>query len=84
MRLFLRVPASSLSALAADPNVVYIPPDRILTGKLDNSAAAINASVVWRVGDNGSGIGVAVLDSGINADVNFGGGLVWSRLPFGV
>jgi len=69
-------PASSLQALAADPNVLYISPDRPLTAKLDNSTAAVNASAVWRAGYNGSGIGVAVLDSGINPDVNFGGALL--------
>jgi serine protease AprX len=51
-------------------------PDRSLTAKLDNTAAAVNASVVWKAGYNGSGIGVAVLDSGINSDVNLGGGLL--------
>lgn len=72
----LMAPASSLQALAADPNVLYISPDRPLTAKLDNSTAAVNASAVWRAGYNGSGIGVAVLDSGINPDVNFGGALL--------
>jgi serine protease AprX len=72
----LTVPVSSLSALASDPNVLYVSLDRPVTGKLDNSAAAINASTAWRAGYNGSGIGVAVLDSGMNSDVNLGGGLL--------
>jgi serine protease AprX len=72
----LTLPVSSLSTLAADPNVLYISPDRTLTAKLDNTAAAVNASAVWKAGYNGSGIGVAVLDSGINSDVNLGGGLL--------
>src|SRR5882757_830910 len=72
----LTVPASSLSALAADPNVLYVSLDRPVTSKLDNTAAAISASAVWKAGYNGSGIGVAVLDSGINSDVNLGGALL--------
>ena len=38
------VPASALDSLADDPDVRYISPDRPLSGKLDNSAAAVNAS----------------------------------------
>jgi hypothetical protein len=60
------VPASSLTSMANDPNVTYISPDRPLTGQLDYSAAAVNASTAWHANLTGSGVGVAVIDSGIN------------------
>ncbi len=59
------VPVESLDALADDPDVVYISPDRPLSGSLDNTAAAVNAKAAWQAGWDGTGIGVAVIDSGI-------------------
>src|SRR2546427_12967548 len=59
------VPVESLDALADDPDVVYISPDRRLNGALDNTAAAVNAKAAWQAGWGGTGIGVAVPDSGI-------------------
>src|SRR5258708_26451292 len=58
-------PVESLDALADDADVVYIPPDRRLSGALDQTAAAVNANVAWQAGWDGTGIGVAVIDSGI-------------------
>src|SRR6266702_2188023 len=37
------VPVEALDALADDPDVAYISPDRRLSGSLDNTAAAVNA-----------------------------------------
>jgi len=65
------LPASALAELAADPDVAYIAPDRPLysTGNglpvLDYHTDTVNASVAWAQGLNGTGIGVAVIDSGI-------------------
>src|SRR5258708_621623 len=59
------VPVESLDALADDPDVAYISPDRRLNGSLDNTAAAVNANAAWQSGWDGTGIGVAVVDSGI-------------------
>src|SRR5258708_576916 len=61
------VPVDSLDALADDPDVVYISPDRRLSGALDQTAAAVNANAAWQAGWDGTGIGVAVIDSGITA-----------------
>src|SRR6266581_3318814 len=61
------VPVDSLDALADDPDVVYISPDRRLSGALDQTAAAVNAKAAWQAGWDGTGIGVAVIDSGITA-----------------
>jgi len=67
------VPASALTDLAADPDVAYISPDRPLYGTNNGSPTAVldyhtdtvNAAVAWAQGLNGTGIGVAVIDSGI-------------------
>jgi subtilisin family serine protease len=64
------LPVSAVLNLQNDPDVVYITPDRVLQGKLDNSTAAVNAPAAWNAGYNGAGVGVAVLDSGINANPN--------------
>src|SRR5437016_13330459 len=60
------LPAQALKHLAADPDVVYISPDRPVKSLLSNAAPAINAPYAWGLGYDGSGIGVAVVDSGIS------------------
>src|SRR5712692_8530312 len=44
------VPVESLDALADDPDVAYISPDRPLKDLLDNTAAAVNAKAAWQAG----------------------------------
>src|SRR5437588_1002158 len=46
-------------------NIVFMTPDRVVAASLDYSAAAVNASVAQQYGLDGSGIGVAIIDSGI-------------------
>ncbi len=61
------VPVESLDALADDPDVVYISPDRPVEGSLDYVTAAVNAPIAWNIyGLDGSGIGIAIIDSGIH------------------
>src|SRR5712691_4335183 len=60
------VPAESLDALADDPDVAYISPDRPLHGALDTTVATVNGGYAQTLGLNGAGIGVAVIDSGIS------------------
>src|SRR6266700_8415531 len=51
------VPAESLDALADDPDVVYISPDRDVSGSLDYVTTAVGANVAWNVyGLDGTGI----------------------------
>jgi serine protease AprX len=67
------ISARELARLAADPAVVYISPDRPLrragTGSptvvLDYHTDTVNAPAAWAQGLDGTGIGVAVIDSGI-------------------
>jgi len=66
------VPVKSLPALADDPDVAYISPNRPLSGTststLDYTPESVNAQVAWQqVGLDGTGVGVAVIDSGITA-----------------
>ena len=64
------VPVASLSSLAGDPDVAYISPNRPLSGTstLDYGAETVNAPVAWQQwGLDGTGIGVAVIDSGVTA-----------------
>lgn len=69
------VPASALERLANDPEVVYISPDRKVGGMLDLTADAVNAAAGWLANLDGSGIGIAVIDSGISnhQDLKSGG-----------
>ena len=65
--------ASKLAELANDPEVAHISVDHSLRGTakapagamLDYYDAAVNARFGWQMGLDGSGIGVAVIDSGI-------------------
>ncbi len=66
------VPAESLDALADDPDVTYISPDRDVSGSLDYVTSAVGAPTAWNIyGLDGSGIGVAVIDSGIHKSSDF-------------
>jgi len=60
------VPVESLDALADDPDVAYISPDRPVRGALDTTVATVNGGYARTLGLNGAGIGVAVIDSGIS------------------
>ncbi|HKU27218.1 MAG TPA: S8 family peptidase, partial [Candidatus Sulfotelmatobacter sp.] len=63
------IPANRLQELANDPEVSYISLDRKLsrmnsTVSFNVPSPAVNASYAWNSGVIGSGIGVAVVDSG--------------------
>jgi serine protease AprX len=59
------ISASALQDLASEPSVTHISEDHPVHALLDNSAAAVNASAAWKQGLDGTGIGIAVIDSGI-------------------
>ncbi|MBV8904779.1 MAG: hypothetical protein JOZ22_14190, partial [Acidobacteriia bacterium] len=61
------MPASALGDLAKDPAVVHISQDHKIFAKNDYTTAATNANIAWQqFGVDGTGIGVAVIDSGIS------------------
>ena len=59
------IPAKALKGLANHPHVLYVTPDRELHSTLDYANAAIGAQVAFSFGWTGTGVGVAVIDSGI-------------------
>jgi subtilisin family serine protease len=64
--LVCTLPASAIRTLSNDSNVVYITPDRAVAARLDYTAAAVNAATAWKSNLTGLGIGVAIIDSGID------------------
>ncbi|HLW77344.1 MAG TPA: S8 family peptidase, partial [Bryobacteraceae bacterium] len=61
------VQAGNLLAISNQSNVSYISLDRSVLGTLDYTTAAVNAPYAWNEGLNGSGVGIAIIDSGIYA-----------------
>jgi serine protease AprX len=78
-----QIPSVALATLDQDSQVAFVSLDRQVSHKLAYTAAAINAASVWKSGYNGSGIGIAIVDSGVNVDPNLGVGphsnIVYSR-----
>lgn len=60
------VPASALTDLANDPEVLYVSPNRPVQGLLDYAEPTTNALTAFNFGFDGSGVGVAVIDSGVS------------------
>src|SRR3984893_10601400 len=71
--------------LSNQSNVVYISLDRPLTPTLSNAAPAVNAFAAWQSGYTGTGIGVALVDSGVSSHPDLNGGfrggsrVVWNQ-----
>src|SRR5262249_51600138 len=59
------IPAVALTGLSKDPNVVYISPDRAVTAMLDIANPTADAQLGITQGWDGTGVGVAIIDSGI-------------------
>ena len=62
----LTIPVSALPALEADSDVVSVSIDHPVKGLDDITDVATGVPTAWSDGYTGSGIGVAVIDSGIN------------------
>jgi serine protease AprX len=64
------VPTGSLEALENDPDVAYVSPDREVYGTLDYVTSAVGAPTAWFTYSLfGTGVGVAVIDSGIHSNM---------------
>jgi serine protease AprX len=62
----LTIPVSALPALEADPEVVSLSFDHPMKELDDTTDVVTGMPSAWSAGLNGAGIGVAVIDSGIN------------------
>jgi serine protease AprX len=60
-----RISAAKLADLANDPDVEYISPDHAVHGTLQFAEPAINANIAFQHNYDGTGIGIAIIDSGI-------------------
>ncbi len=60
------IPVSALPALEADPQIASVTIDHPMQLMDDTTDAAIGAASAWNAGFTGAGVGVAVIDSGIN------------------
>jgi serine protease AprX len=63
--MLVSLPANEADRLSDEPTVKFISPDRKVHAHLTNTAPAINAPYAWSLGLDGTGISVAVIDSGI-------------------
>src|SRR4051812_40752415 len=64
----VEVPNARIEAIAANPDVEHISVDRAVVGSMDRTNATVGADVVrQQLGFDGSGVGIAVIDSGVNA-----------------
>jgi len=75
----MRVPVSMLANLAKDPNVAYITPDRPVSmtwGNEDYSTAVEADVAAAQFAQDGTGVGVAIIDSGVadHGDLRDGSG----------
>jgi serine protease AprX len=68
--------AGDVLALSNQSNVSYISLDRPVIATLDYTADAVNAPYAWNSGLDGTGVGIAVIDSGIypHPDLNSASG----------
>jgi len=57
--------AGTLDSLSDDPNVIYISADRQVNAQFDYAEQAINAPYAWQLGLDGTGVGIALVDSGV-------------------
>lgn len=79
----MTIPAGAIASLANGDNVVYVSPDRPVHALLDLTAAAVNAAAEKAYDLDGTGIGVAVIDSGISAHPDLGKRVVYSTSVLG-
>lgn len=63
----LKVPAWAIPIISGFPSVAYVSPVRPVQKTLDITDATVAATIAWNYGWNGSGVGVAIIDSGIYA-----------------
>ena len=64
------LPNGALMALANHPRIVQVSDDRLISGAMERTGATVGATTVRQyLGYDGTGVGVAIIDSGIAAAV---------------
>src|SRR5437764_5697100 len=64
--LLVSVAPSRLAELSNEPDVAYVSPDRPISKQMNNAAVGVLANYAWSLGYDGTGIAVAVIDSGVH------------------
>src|SRR5262252_317945 len=64
--LLVTLPASRVTELSNDPGVVYVSPDQPISKQMNNAAVGVLANYAWNLGLDGTGVAVAVIDSGVH------------------
>lgn len=59
------IPAHSVVELSQDPEVAYISPNRSVRAMLDYANPTVNANIARQYGWDGKGVGIALIDSGL-------------------
>ncbi len=62
---------NALQGLANNPRIRYVSPDRALNADLEYAQPTVNANLAYSNGWDGSNVGVAVIDSGVNDHPDF-------------
>ena len=65
------MPAEALAGLARNPSIKYVSPDRAVQPTMDYAVPAVGADLALDYGWDGTGIGVAIIDSGIRNLIGF-------------
>ncbi len=78
------VQGANLSNVAAHSEVAYISPNRAVRSAMDPVVTAVNADIAYNNGWDGTGVGVAVLDSGVSnvPDLNYDGNVTPNRIVY--
>jgi serine protease AprX len=76
---------NGIQSLSNQSNVLYISPDRPISLMADTAAPSVNAPVAWKSNYTGTGVSVALIDSGVNSHPDFNvvtGRTTSSRIAF--